>query len=277
MTTYSKSVCIARDYYNSTDADRFYYTIWGGEDIHIGLYKTPDENIFDASRRTVETMARKLSGLKPGAKVIDLGAGFGGAARWLAKEHGCEVVALNLSEAQNKRDREMNKEQGLTDKVDVVDAAFEKLDYPGETFDFVWSQDAILHSCEREKVMSEAARVLKPGGEMVFTDPMMTDDCPTSVLQPILDRVHLDTLAWPQFYKDTAAKLGLEVVEFDDHSHQLPNHYGRVLKELESREDELKAAVSEDYIERMKTGLQHWVEGGNNGHLTWGIFHLRKK
>ena len=35
---YSTTVDTARDYYNSSDADRFYATIWGGEDIHIGLY-----------------------------------------------------------------------------------------------------------------------------------------------------------------------------------------------------------------------------------------------
>ena len=37
-------VSIARDYYNSDDADNFYHEIWGGEDIHIGLYRsTPDQ------------------------------------------------------------------------------------------------------------------------------------------------------------------------------------------------------------------------------------------
>ena len=46
----------ARSYYNSSDADTFYFTVWGGEDIHIGLYKDDREPIFDASRRTVETM-----------------------------------------------------------------------------------------------------------------------------------------------------------------------------------------------------------------------------
>jgi sarcosine/dimethylglycine N-methyltransferase len=35
--------------------------------------------------------------------------------------------------------------------------------------------------------------------------------------------------------------------------------------------------VSKDYIERMKKGLQHWVNGGNNGHLAWGIFVFRKQ
>jgi sarcosine/dimethylglycine N-methyltransferase len=35
--------------------------------------------------------------------------------------------------------------------------------------------------------------------------------------------------------------------------------------------------VSRQYIDNMKKGLQHWVDGGNKGYLTWGVFHFRKK
>ncbi|MCP5497196.1 MAG: SAM-dependent methyltransferase, partial [Leptospiraceae bacterium] len=38
---YSKTETVAKDYYNSSEADQFYYNIWGGEDIHIGLYDNP--------------------------------------------------------------------------------------------------------------------------------------------------------------------------------------------------------------------------------------------
>ncbi|HKJ07817.1 MAG TPA: class I SAM-dependent methyltransferase, partial [Gammaproteobacteria bacterium] len=99
MTTdYSAAVATARDYYNSDDADNFYFTIWGGEDIHVGLYQSDDEPIFAASRRTVERLAGKLTGLGKDSRVLDLGAGYGGAARYLAATYGCRVVALNLSE-----------------------------------------------------------------------------------------------------------------------------------------------------------------------------------
>ena len=53
-TAYSDVVNTACEYYNSDDADRFYTTIWGGEDIHIGIYASETESIFAASRGTVE-------------------------------------------------------------------------------------------------------------------------------------------------------------------------------------------------------------------------------
>ncbi len=266
----------ARAYYNSEDADTFYYTVWGGEDIHVGIYESDDDSIFDASRRTVERIAAKIRNPGKEMHVIDLGAGYGGVARYLAKHYGCRVVALNLSEVENERDRQMNREQGLDELIEVVDGSFEKLDYKDNAFNVVWSQDSFLHSADRDQVIAEAARVLKPGGDLLFTDPMMTDECPKDVLRPILDRIHLETLGSPGFYREAAKQHGLRELEFEEMADQLPRHYGRVLAELESREDRLKDMVSMDYLERMKTGLRHWVDGGRNGHLTWGIFHFSK-
>ena len=81
--TYNEAAtATAQSYYNSSDADNFYFTIWGGEDIHIGLYRSGHDQIGDASRRTVQRMA-DLASLSPDSKVLDLGAGYGGALRYL--------------------------------------------------------------------------------------------------------------------------------------------------------------------------------------------------
>ncbi len=279
MKTYTEEATkTAQSYYNSNDADNFYYTIWGGEDIHIGLYDSEDEPIAPASQRTIERMASKVPNLGKDSYVLDLGAGYGGSCRWLTRTFGCRSVALNLSEVENDRDRRKNWNQGLQDKIEVVDATFEEVPYDDETFDLVWSQDAFLHSGNRERIFAEIDRVLKPGGHIVFTDPMRTDDCPDGVLSPILARLQLDDLAYPALYRDFAQKFGFEEVEFDEHSEQLPRHYQRVYEELLAKEGELeKAGVSNAYRDRMKTGLRHWVDGGRKGYLTWGIFTFRKR
>ncbi len=273
---YSSAVQTAQEYYNSEDADNFYFAIWGGEDIHVGLYEPKDEPILDASRRTVTRMATRLQNLDRHTRVLDIGSGFGGPARFLARAYGCRVVALNLSEVENIRHREMNETQGLDPLIEVMDGSFEDIPCEDEMFDVVWSQDAILHSGNRVRVLEEVARALKAGGEFVFTDPMQADDCPEGVLQPILDRIHLETLGSPGFYRETAGRLGLEEVSFEVLTSHLSTHYARVLEESEKREEELLQVVSQEYFERMKVGLQHWVDGGKNGYLVWGIFHFRK-
>lgn len=270
---YSEVVQTAREYYNSSDADNFYFHVWGGEDIHVGIYASENEPIADASKRTVARMIEMLGPIEKDARVLDLGAGYGGSMRQLVRQTGCQCVALNLSEVENERDREKNREQGLDDRIEVVDGDFTNLAYDDESFDVVWSQDAILHSGDRPRVCAEAARVLKRGGKLIFTDPMQVDDAPTGELQPIYDRIHLESLASPGFYRATLTELGLVEEIFEEHADQLPRHYARVREELIANEDMLeRRGVSRDYIERMKTGLQHWVDGGRKGYLTWGIF-----
>lgn len=265
----------ARAYYDSDDADRFYSTVWGGEDIHIGLYEAPDEPIAAASRRTVERMASLCPELGADTRVLDLGSGYGGAARQLARAHGCRVVGLNLSEVENQRARRLCAEQGLGERIDIVEGRFEEIPFPPASFDLVWSQDALLHSGDRAAVIGEVARVLAPGGRFVFTDPMQADGCPPGALQPILDRLHLTDLGSPAFYRDRARQVGLEVLGFEELTPQLVQHYTRVLAEIDRQRERL-ADVSSDYLERMKVGLRHWIEGGREGRLVWGILQLRK-
>ena len=272
---YSSALDTAKDYYNCEDSDNFYYKIWGGEDIHIGLYESEEEPIPVASRRTVEYLASLPESLDANIKVLDMGSGFCGAARFLAATSGCEVIAINLSEVQNERAREMNEVQGLDHLIEVVDGNFEDVPAGDNTFDLVWSQDAILHSGDRARVLAEAVRVLKPSGNIVFTDPMQSDDCPEGVLQPILERIHLESLGSPDYYRETAREAGLDEVRFEDLTHQLVIHYTRVLEETKRRGEELREVVSQDYIDRMEKGLGYWIDGGKKGYLVWGIFQFR--
>lgn len=273
-TNYSSAVNTARDYYNSDDADNFYFHIWGGEDIHVGLYQTPTEEIAPASVRTVATMASKGQFTK-NTHVLDVGAGYGGAARYLARTYGCRVTCLNLSEVENDRNRQHNREQGLDHLIDVVDGSFEDLPFDDNQFHIIWSQDAMLHSGDRVRVLQEVSRVMKPGGEFIFTDPMAADNADKKGLKPILDRLHLESMGSPSFYRRELNRLGMDTVEFDDRTPQLPTHYGRVLEETERREADISRHVSEEYLTRMKAGLRHWVDGGRAGNLAWGIFHVR--
>jgi sarcosine/dimethylglycine N-methyltransferase len=276
-SAYSEVVETARQYYNSEDADNFYFHVWGGEDIHIGIYESDDEAIANASRRTVERMAGMLAGLGPESRVLDMGSGYGGSARYLARHFGCQVTALNLSETENARNRAMTAEQGLSERITVVDGSFEAVPAADGSFDAVWSQDAILHSGHRGQVVAEAARVLKPGGRFIFTDPMQADDCPEGVLQPVLDRIHLSSLGSFGFYAAAAADAGLEPVQMIDMTPQLTRHYARVRDELERQRTALAGKVSGEYLERMLKGLGHWVEAGERGYLAWGILEFRKR
>lgn len=265
----------SEEYYDSTDADTFYEKVWGGEDLHIGLYDK-GMSTLEASRRTVSLMESTLLMINPDSKVLDLGAGFGGSARFLAKTHGCHVTCLNISAVQNKRNEEESKKQGLADKIDVQHGSFESIPMEDNSVDIIWSQDSFLHSDKRERIMDEVARVLKPAGEIVFTDPMQADNCPEGVLQPVYDRLNLTSLASFRFYREQLREHGFKEEKVYDLTEHLRTHYATVREILLERYDELSRDISTDYMDKMILGLEHWVQAADKGYLSWGIMHFSR-
>ncbi|MGB8622137.1 MAG: methyltransferase domain-containing protein [Paracoccaceae bacterium] len=267
---------VTEDYYDSDDADTFYSTIWGGEDLHIGLYDDT-KDIRTASDKTIAAMIAKLPDLGPDSRVLDMGAGYGGAMRTVVRETGAKAVCLNISATQNDYNRQKIRQAGLGDRIEVLHGVFEDVPQDDESADVVWSQDAFLHSDQRDKIMSEAFRVLKPGGSFIFTDPNQADDVPAGVLQPVYDRLQLNSLGSMRFYREAAEALGFETVEQEDLTHQLRTHYARVREELLANYDKLReAGASAEYLDKMAVGLQNWVSAADAGHLSWGIQMFRK-
>jgi len=266
---------VTEDYYDSDDADTFYSVIWGGEDVHVGIYEETD-SIRQASATTVERMAAMLGRVDKNTKVLDIGAGYGGSARYVARTFGCQVRCLNISETQNDTNRVKNRQQGLADLVSVVHGVFEDIPEADSSYDVVWSQDAILHSDQRAQVLAEVFRVLQSGGLFIFTDPMQADDCPPDVLQPVYDRLSLTSLGSFRFYREAAQQIGFEVLDQVDLAEQLRAHYARVGEELRRNYNKLLENISRDYMDRMLIGLDNWVKAADAGHLAWGIQRFRK-
>lgn len=267
----------AETYYDSSDADAFYRLIWGGEDIHVGIYEgEPPPSIAEASRETVRRMAAIVRDLQPRTKVIDLGAGFGGPMRYLAAKYDAQCSCLNISSAQNGYNERRNQEEGLVDRIRVIHGSYEDIPETSKSFDLVWSQDAILHSGNRSLVLAEAVRVLKPHGQMIFTDIMQSDSCPNNVLEPIYARLQLQSMASPSFYKSNLEQLGMSQISFIDLSNHMRTHYERVAAELRERYTRVTQAFSREYADNTLQGLDHWIRGAADGHLAWGIFHCEK-
>lgn len=273
---YSAAAKTAQSYYDTPETNQMYTLAWGGEHIHYGIYAEPDESIHLAAQRTVETMAQTLETLGSDSQVIDLGAGYGGTARYLAKTYGCRVVCLNISAAQNERNRQLNQEQGLSHLVEVREGSFEAIPFPADTFDIVWSQDAILHSSDRRQVLEEVKRVLKAGGELIFTDPMQSDTCPQGLLQPAFDRLGINDMGTPAFYRQTAQALGLAEKHFLDLSPNVPMHYRRFGAEVRNQYAEAVKRTSAEFVEKTLNSLAPWIDYYEQGHMQWGIWHFRK-
>ena len=79
------------------------------------------------------------------------------------------------------------------------------------------------------------------------------------------------------FYTQLAAEVGLENIQIIEMTEQLIKHYRHILQATEQHHEAILKVCHQDYIERMKIGLNHWIEKGQQGYLVWGILHFRKK
>jgi len=270
---YSEKAKIAQNYYDNIETDRIYEMIWGGEHIHFGIYRESNDSMIEASQNTVEMMAQMLDSITSKHCIIDLGSGYGGTARYLAKNYGCSVDCLNLSKLQNQRNQELNQAQNLNHLIKVQEGSFENIPYPNDSFDIVWSQDAMIHSGNRRLVLEEIRRVLKKGGELIFSDTLQNDICPTDKLQPAFDRLQVNDAGSFLFYRNTLQELGFKEIEVVDLSKYVHIHYIRFRDEISKHYEAIIQQTSKEAIDKTLKSIEPWIDFYQKGYMQWGCFH----
>ena len=96
--------------------------------------------------------------------VLDVGCGVGITTCYLADEYGCRVVGLDLSEMMVKRSKERAKRKNVADKVEFKVGDAQDLPFKDGVFDVVICESVIAFSRDKQKAISEYARVTRPGG-----------------------------------------------------------------------------------------------------------------
>jgi SAM-dependent methyltransferase len=112
--------------------------------------------------------------LAPADHVLDVGCGSGGPALFLARERGCRVTGVDVNEAGLQAGLTLARQSGLEDRVLFrrVDVR-EPLPFSDQAFDVIVCMDAMCHLPDRRRLLGEWRRVLRPGGRMLYTDPVV--------------------------------------------------------------------------------------------------------
>jgi cyclopropane fatty-acyl-phospholipid synthase-like methyltransferase len=111
--------------------------------------------------------------LKPSSNVLEVACGSGGPAIFMASTIGCHLTGIDNNENGIANANKMAQEQNLASRVRFQYAdASQQLPFSGGSFDSVVCIDAINHLRNRARVLAEWHRVLKAGGQILFTDPI---------------------------------------------------------------------------------------------------------
>jgi 2-polyprenyl-3-methyl-5-hydroxy-6-metoxy-1,4-benzoquinol methylase len=111
--------------------------------------------------------------LSTGRRLLDVACGSGGPALRIAARTGCCVVGIDLHEQAISTAKSLASQRDLKERAEfyVVNAS-EPLPFPDGRFDVITCIDAINHLPDRPLVIAKWARLLKPGGRLLFTDPI---------------------------------------------------------------------------------------------------------
>jgi len=270
--SYSERVEVAREYYNSA-VHEMYKECWGGENHHLGIFDDTD-SFFEAAQRSNENLVSKLK-VTENDVILDIGSGFCGLPRYVAKNTPCKkVVALNISEKENEYAREKNREEGLGDRIEVIDGDFNYMPFSDNFADIMISQESMLHSPDKGKLLVECARVLKPKGQFVFSD-ILEKDLTREEAERIYSRIKVPDLSTFEFYKEKLPEAGFEVKEVQNlGSENLGKSYQSVHDQVMSKKDHLinERGIPQEIVNNALDGLKFWVEKAYEGKIGWGLF-----
>lgn len=269
-------VNLTKEYYDSEAANSFYSLVWGGDDIHVGVYDNFSITVKSASRNTVKLIISLLPYLDGNTKILDLGAGYGGAARYLAWHYGCKVDCLNLSEKQNAVNEKKTQLAGLDQLVKIYPGEIENLPFENESYDIVLSIDSLLHVQDRDKAFDEISRVLKSKGWLVFSDVFQGENVPKVALKSLIERIPIDSLGKVQSYQEMLENKGFVLNDHKELTPQLVKHYSMILSGVKDQKAQLVQKAGGDFVKQTMKGLNQWIRAAKKEQLTWGIMLYQK-
>jgi cyclopropane fatty-acyl-phospholipid synthase-like methyltransferase len=158
--------------------------------------------------------AARTLGLTAASRVLDIGAGVGGPARFLAHTVGCRVTALELQPHLHELGVELTRRAGLVAKV--THQLGDALVAPLPTVDAVVSFLAIVHIPERPRLLQRLAAALRPGGGCYIEDLCRRGPLSPRDQEDLRTVVHASTLTSLDAYAEELRAAGFAEVAATD-------------------------------------------------------------
>jgi ubiquinone/menaquinone biosynthesis C-methylase UbiE len=158
---------------------------------------------------------------QPGERILDIGCGIGGPARWIAAKIGCHVTGVDLTPEFCEAADALNDACGMADCVTIRNGSALDLPLPDAAFDRAYSQNVVMNIADKPRFYCEAFRVLRPGGVVALSNVCAGPAGPPHFPVPWAETPTTSFLATPEETRGDIAAAGFEILSFRDTSEEL--------------------------------------------------------
>jgi SAM-dependent methyltransferase len=170
-----------RDHYRATGlTERLNIALktFGPEEQRLTPSQLATLDQFHTRGLAATTELAKLAGITADMSVLDVGAGIGGPARFLAATYGCQVTGVDLSEPFVDAARYLTERTGQKGQVSFQTASALELPFGDGRFHVVLLQHVAMNISDRPRLYRETRRVLKLGSRLAIYDVVLNSDDP---------------------------------------------------------------------------------------------------
>ncbi len=158
-----------------------------------------------------------LADLKPGEIVLDLGSGGGIDVLLSAQRVGPtgKAYGLDMTDEMLALARENQRKAGATN-VEFLEGELESIPLPDGSVDVIISNCVINLSGDKDRVLAEAFRVLRPGGRFAVSDVVVRGEVPTEIRRSVELWIGCVAGALEESqYREKLAKAGFEAIDLE--------------------------------------------------------------
>jgi ubiquinone/menaquinone biosynthesis C-methylase UbiE len=171
----------------------------------------PVDEFHHGGRAATTAFAPRLE-LKPGMRVLDMGSGLGGPARYLARQYGCRVTGIDLTEEFVSVARGLTRRLAMDDKVEFDHGSALAMPYAASSFDAATLFHVGMNIADKRALFTEVRRVLKPGGVFGIYDQMRAGEGQLAYPVPWASHPAHSFVDTPETYKRYLAEAGFAIV-----------------------------------------------------------------
>jgi SAM-dependent methyltransferase len=195
--------------------------------------------------------------LSKGSAVLDIASGSGLTTLRIAQITGCTVHGLDLHAEGVGAASASAAELGLADSAHfrLGDAA-QPLPYESAAFDGVICTDAINHLRDRASVLKEWARVLRPGGRLVFTDPVVVTGAVSNEEIAVRSSIGFFLFVPAGYDQALLAEAKFELVEVVDRTENMARTAHDWRRARANREHDLRQIEGDETYEGQQSFLE---------------------